>query len=145
MQRLGALACLILATMASPGAIAADVDWKLYGGTSIPRPAMCFYDANGVVHTPDGNVRVWTKCLPRDEMEPIINLKQDSGGLQIAENAAQEIAQAYVPPIVVAGIMQFDRIRDIAIFEQIADIGPIEPGNVTGHCIAGICSATGSC
>jgi hypothetical protein len=60
-------------------------------------------------------------------MEPIINLKEESGGLQVAENAAQEITQGYVPPIVVVGIMPFDRIRDIAIFEQIADISPIEP------------------
>jgi hypothetical protein len=45
-------------------------DWKMYGGVGTPVvevEAWCFYDANGVVQTPDGHVRVWTKCLAQKD------------------------------------------------------------------------------
>jgi hypothetical protein len=45
----------------------------------------------------------------------------------LVDNAAQKIIRGYVPPIVVAGDMKFDQVPDIVAYEEVADLGNIEP------------------
>jgi hypothetical protein len=106
-------------------AYAADVDWKMYGGTAVQGYEICFYDAKGAVRMPDGLVRVWTKCPPRLEMESI-DIEHDFGG-KILENTAQKLVQGYVPPIIAIGSIAFAEIAGITAYEETANITSIKP------------------
>jgi hypothetical protein len=85
-------------------ALAADVDWKMYGTASIEGGVVCFYESKGVITRPA--LRVWTKCLLQkdlDSMDPESEL-----GKKIIENAAQKVVQGYIPPIAVVEDIDFD-------------------------------------
>jgi hypothetical protein len=99
----------------------AGIDWKFYGGASVDGASLCFYDAIGVVQEPGNQIRVWTKCLPQEAVEGL-PLKKD-----LVENAVQKIRDGYVPPIVVTGDMKFDQVPDIVGYEEIANLGDIQP------------------
>jgi hypothetical protein len=103
----------------------ADVDWKVYEAASVAGPEFCFYDANGVVRTPDGNVRAWTKCLPQKDMDAI-DIEHDFGG-KLLEDAARKIKEGCVPPSVAAGTLEFDQVPGIVAYEEIANLGSIQP------------------
>ena len=122
----GALTRVAMAIMLiASAAHAADVDWKLYGGASVAGQELCFYEANSLVHPPDGNVRVWTKCLPKQDMDAA---DPESGlGRKIVADAVRKIESGYVPPIVVAKGMEFDQIADIVAYEEAASLSGIKP------------------
>ena len=124
-MRLSGTALVIVVTTIASEAHAADVDWKFYGAASVSGAELCFYDANGVVRMPDGNVRAWTKCLAQQDMDAI-DTKHDLGG-KVVENAARKIVEGYVPPIVASGIMNFDQVPAIAAYEEIANLRIINP------------------
>lgn len=73
MTRVGIFACLLLSVGVAPPDLAQElsVDWKFYGGASVQGSDFCFYDAKGVIQTPDGHMRVWTKCLPQKDLDSI--------------------------------------------------------------------------
>jgi hypothetical protein len=100
----------------------AGIDWKFYGGASVDGASLCFYDAVGAVQEPGNQIRVWTKCLPQEALDHV-----DTAG-KMTEDAAQKIRDGYVPPIVVAGDMKFDQVPDIVRYEEIANLGDIQPG-----------------
>lgn len=104
-----------------------SVDWKYYGGFPIEGDSLslCFYDANGVVQDPEHRVKVWIKCLPESALNRI-DIQKDFGG-QIAKNAAQKIADYYVPPIAMVEEIDFDHMIGIAAYEEIANIGHLQP------------------
>ena len=118
-MRITAAAC-VLALLVSYSARAADVDWKLYGGASVAGPSLCFYDANGVARTASSYVRVWIKCLAKNDLDKRL-------GDKIADNAAKKIIQGYVPPIIVIGKMDFKQLPEIVAAEETANLGVIEP------------------
>ena len=105
--------------------MAADVDWKLYGGASVDGPSFCFYDANSVAHASAGYVRVWTKCLAQKDLDSF-DFKSDLG-IKIVDIAARKIKDGYVPPIIVIGQMDFKQIPEIVGYEEVADLGAVEP------------------
>jgi hypothetical protein len=123
MRQLVSLSLGLMTLMGSAlsGAHAADVDWKLYGAASFPAGEQwCFYDVQGVTQTPEGYLRVWTKCLQQKELDAV-------DPKQIVEDSAKRIISGYVPPIVVGDIMKFDQIPLIVPYEQIADANSINP------------------
>ena len=96
-----------------------DADWKLYGAASIGGTVWCFYDANGLVREPGNQIRVWTKCLPGvDDKKPTDEMVND---------AAYKIMHGYVPPIVVVAGMMLGQVSDVVSYEEIANLGDIEP------------------
>jgi len=123
MKSIGAIA-IVLFTIVAPRAglaQALDVDWKLYGGDTTGGISFCFYDANGVVRGPEDHIRVWIKCLSQKDMEGI-ELSKGS-----VEKSVKKLTAGYVPPIVVAGKMNFDQIVDITASEEIANTGLVKP------------------
>lgn len=106
-------------------AYAADVDWKMYGGAAVAGAEICFYDAMGVVRTPDGYLRIWTKCLSQQDMENI-DIKHDFGGT-ILENTARKVARYYVPPIAAAEDIDVNQAMAITQYEETANISSIKP------------------
>jgi hypothetical protein len=108
--------CVFMASAAS----AADVDWKFYG--SAENKQHCFYDSIGASRQSDGHMRVWTKCLSEDEM--------DASGAKdnvITNRTADKIKGGYVPPIIRFIDFPFDQIIAVVLYEQIADVGLLEP------------------
>ena len=73
MKQAGKFGAILLAlASATSQAQASDVDWKLYGYAAVQQGGeVCFFDAMGVAHAADGNVRVWTKCLSQKKMDNI--------------------------------------------------------------------------
>jgi hypothetical protein len=107
--------------LASP-VVAADVDWKWYGGGTDASAGsyFCFYEANGITRTSSGYVRVWIKCLARKDMDRPDPLKDE----KFMRNTAAKIFEGYVPPII--AIHELDRIN-VIIYEAIANLGNIQP------------------
>jgi len=105
-------------------ALAADVDWKMYGGATADAPSFCFYDASGVAIAHDGYVRVWTKCLYKVDLESVY-FKGDRGR-QIVDNAAKKVIDGYVPPIVAIGKMSVKQAVDVIAYEESANLGDSE-------------------
>jgi len=108
-------------------AFAEDVDWKVFGGATLGVVSVCFFDAKSVAHTSDGRVRAWTKCLPQKDLENV-DFKNDRGQ-KIAEKAAKKIVQGYVPPLIVIGQVDFDKITGIAGYEETANLDDIDPNS----------------
>src|SRR6476660_4931331 len=107
-----AMAAMTIAT----ASYAADVDWKLYGIADANE--LCFYDA-GVVQTPDGKVRVRTKCLLQKDIVAI-DPKQELGNKILAE-AAKKLKNGYVPPILVGAETDSVQTATTIAYEQAAD------------------------
>jgi hypothetical protein len=122
------LTYLFIATASTAASFAQelDVDWKLYGGAKIGGvDDACFYDAKGVAQGPENHLRVWTKCIGIQSLNDVDT--KNGPNQKIIENAAQKIAHGYVPPIIVAGSVEFQSIPDITAMEEIADIANIQP------------------
>jgi hypothetical protein len=114
--------CLIAACA---NAMASDVDWKMYGAASVDGPEICFYDAMGVAATPDKHVRVWTKCLPQQDLDNT-DTEHDFEGT-ILNHVVEKVAHRYLPPI--ASVENIDGHKRLAItlYEETADIADIQP------------------
>src|SRR5262249_24500783 len=108
-------------------AFAEDVDWKVFGGATLGVVSVCFFDDKTVDRTSDGHVRVWTKCIPQQDLENF-DFKNDLGQ-KIAEKAARRIVEGYVPPLIVIGQVDFDKISSIAGYEETANLGDIDPNS----------------
>jgi hypothetical protein len=119
-----AISSLALAAM-TDNAHALNVDWKMYGGVADAGQSVCFYDRNGLVKQPDGHIRVWTKCLPRKELDAAPRGKKF--GSKIVENAATKFRLGYVPPIASLENMNTDQRVDVITYETTADISDVEP------------------
>jgi hypothetical protein len=105
---------------------ASDVDWKFYGGAPTDDGhTLCFYDANGVVREPAGQIRVWIKCLLQKEADAI-NIKKSFDG-RILDGAARKVARYYVPPIAKVETLNSDQAMSITTYEETADISDIQP------------------
>ena len=120
MKSIGALA-VTLFTVVAGFAQASDVDWKLYGANTVGGVSVCFYEANGVVRTPEDHIRVWIKCLPQKDLQSI------ELGKNSVDKSVEKLRAGYVPPIVVAGKMNFDQIVDITASEEVANTGVVKP------------------
>jgi hypothetical protein len=117
---------LVALAAATSVAQAADVDWKMYGFATVREEGeVCFYDAKGVARAADGNVRVWTKCLSRKEIDNI-DIEHDFGG-QILKNTAQKMLHSYLPPFAHVKELNFDQIMVFAQYEETANISHIQP------------------
>jgi hypothetical protein len=120
----GALAGVAMVAMTiATASYAADIDWKLYGIADADE--LCFYDAQGVVQTPDGKVRVGTKCLLQKDIVAI-DPKQELGSKIVAE-AAKRLKSGYVPPILVGAETDYEQTAMTIAYEQAADMGGIAP------------------
>jgi hypothetical protein len=121
---LAVVASAVVGTTAS--AFAQDVDWKMYGSASVGAPSICFFDNKSVSHTTDSHIRVWTKCLPRQDLGG--DFTKTERGKTIIENAARKMIQGYVPPIIaIVRVMDFDQSADVIATEEVANLGDIEP------------------
>lgn len=116
-------ACAIALTFASL-ARAADVDWKMYG-TADDGSVVCFYDANGLTHTADRHLRVWTKCLLQKDLDGV-DIKGEYGG-RIVENAARKVLDKYIPPIASLEKPNFDQLIAVIQYEETANVSGIQP------------------
>ena len=116
-----------LLTVGTAFAQSPNVDWKYYSaGTTDREQIMCFYDAQGVRHGPQGHVRVWTKCLRQKDVEAV-DIKKDFGGA-ILENTARKVASYYIPPIAtVIETIDVNQMMAITKDEETADISDIPP------------------
>src|SRR6266705_637271 len=100
MKRIAAFTCILFVAVGAQAGLAEalSVDWKFYGGASVDGDnEFCFYDAKSVVQRPDGHIRVWTKCLPQNEMDSV-DIEKDFDR-KILENTAEKVARYYVPPL----------------------------------------------
>ena len=123
-----AVTSLVLTASATCSTIAtaSDVDWKLYGSSTVDGDTdFCFYDLRGAVETPDRHVRVWAKCLHKKAMDAI-DIEKDFGAA-IIKNTARKMIDKYVPPIALVEDTSFDDAMQVATFEEIADVGGIQP------------------
>ncbi len=59
----------------------------------------------------DGNIIVWTKCLPRSE---VFNGKLEN---ELAENAAMKIISGYKPPYSKYKLLTKDEISDAVVVD----------------------------
>jgi hypothetical protein len=120
-KRTGTLGSIVaVASTMACAAHAADVDWKVYGHASLAGVEICFYDAMGMVRTPDGLVRVWTKCLSQQDLDAI-DIKADFGG-KILENTARKVARYYVPPIAAVEDIDVNQAMLVTQYEETANI-----------------------
>ncbi len=114
-------ACAIAATPIS-SAVAEDVDWKLYGWATVKQGHQaCFYEAQSTVWV-GRRVRVWAKCFNQADIDN--NVLPDAAIKRVADRALR----AYMPPItVVERSISFDGAMEIAIAEEIANVGNLNP------------------
>jgi hypothetical protein len=123
---IGALAAVALSGFG--GARAESVDWKWYGGAPLGIEGIqyCFYDALSVAKTPPDNVRVWAKCLPKNEVESLDS--KTPLGKAVIQAAGAKIAHYYVPPIAKVESINSDQATSITIDEVAADMSYIKSG-----------------
>jgi hypothetical protein len=126
MKRAARLSVALAAFAAmTASAQAADGDWKMYGGASVSAPEICFYDAKGVVRTPERLVRVLTKWFSRKDLDNI-DVDKDFAG-RISKNAARKMQDRYMPPIGLVQDIDADHAFLVAMYEEIANISGIQP------------------
>jgi hypothetical protein len=129
MSWLGTLAsCILLSIVAVSAGVAQgfNVDWKFYGGASLlGESSVCFYDAKGVAHAPDGHIRVWTKCLPQENLNSIDN--KTELGRKIINNAVQKMIAFYRPSIANIDPFFSDKIPEIITYEEAGNVSYITP------------------
>ena len=119
------IAACTLGLMLASLALAADVDWKLYGA---PGGSVCFYEANGVTRTTDRHIGVWTKCLPQTEIDNVdFNAASND---RIVNNVTRKVLDKYVPPIALVQDLDHDQIVIVIGSEEIANLSPIQPNVV---------------
>jgi hypothetical protein len=101
---------------------AISVDWKFYGGASVGGDhQFCFYDAEGVVQRPDGQIRVWTKFLPQKAMDSV-DIKKDFDR-KILENTAEKVARYYMPPL--ATVEAIDANQAMTITQRLIPLSQV--------------------
>ena len=129
MKRVGTLICwMLFSAVAAPACLGqgVGVDWKFYGGASIEGNSdFCFYDAMGLAQTPDGHIRVWTKCLLQKDLDSV-DVKTEFGE-KIVTNTAQKIITHYAPPIAEIENLNSDQIMQTIQYEETADIATFQP------------------
>jgi hypothetical protein len=117
---------LALLFAGASSAQAADVDWKLYGTSTIKAETdICFYDSDGVTWKSDKLVRVWAKCLRQADIEKIDTNK--GPGKAIIEESAQRVARHYLPPIATVEDANADQLVDFTFYEVVADLANVQP------------------
>jgi len=121
--RFGSLLAALLA--ATTFAFAQDVDWKLYGWADVGVISACFFDAKSVTQTNDGHVRVRTECLPQNDLDKVD--KKSDRDRKVTDRSAEKIVKGYVPPVIVIGRFEFDKITGVTAYEETADLGDISP------------------
>lgn len=102
-----------------------NVDWKLYGSAALGGESLCFYDAKGLIQSPGGYMRVWTKCLVKRDLDGI-DIENDLGG-RIVKDAAERVARHYIPPAAKIQNVDANDRAAITAYEVIADIGNLHP------------------
>jgi hypothetical protein len=123
-----AVTSLVLAASATCSTVAkaSDVDWKLYGSSTVDGDTdYCFYDLRGAVETPDRHVRVWAKCLHGKAMDAI-DKEKDFGGA-ILKNTARKIIDKYIPPIALVEDLSVEDAMHFSMFEETANVSGIKP------------------
>jgi hypothetical protein len=120
------LAVALVALTLESTAMAADVDWKMYGTASVEDAEICFYDAKGVTRPTNNLTRVWTKCVSKKALG---NIDFDGAiGKSVVESAAHKVLDNYVPPIaMVDDAIDFNQALAIIQYEEIANIVGIAP------------------
>lgn len=116
------VAAFIIAVIAvARPALAADVDWKLYGGTSgIIGDTFCFYDERSIIRPKPGFVRYWSKCLSASDLNSIDPKKHYYRAM--IDMAVSRIANAYLLPITKAEKLQKDDFIAYVGYEAAADV-----------------------
>lgn len=104
-----------------------DVDWKMYGAANVGELSACFFDAKSVSQTNDEHVRVWTKCLPKRDLDNFS--KENDRGRYLIDQAALKLLEGYIPPVVAIGRLKSDKsdVTSTIAREQVADLGDIPP------------------
>jgi hypothetical protein len=126
MRCVAKLTCVFFAVAGVSSSVAQgwSVDWKFYGGVSVQGDEQeCFYDAKGVVQTPDRDIRVWIKCLAQKDLDSI-NIEKAFGG-RILKNTAAKIAHYYMPPIGNIQTLDVGQAMSITQYEETANISYI--------------------
>ena len=119
-------AALLALIGTTPLGEAGAVDWKVFGASSVSGSEICFYEAKGIVRTPKGLVRVWTKCLSQQDLEKI-DVQHDFNG-RIEESAARKTDNGYVPPIArIEDGVEPNKASVITRYEETANIASIQP------------------
>jgi hypothetical protein len=125
-RRSGALAVWVACAAALVSiAAAGDTDWKMYAGASVSKPEICFYDAKGVVRTPERLVRVGTRCFSRKDFNKVDADKDFAA--KISKDAARKLQDGYAPPIKLVEEIDFDHALLVAMYEEIANASDIQP------------------
>jgi hypothetical protein len=121
------LATLLMVMMTFPSlAIAASVDWKLYGGAKFTADnSYCFYEERGLTRPKSGFVHVWTKCLPQKEMDELPTDKPYSRAY--IDMSASRVAHFYKPPVLAVERMTSDQVMTTIMYETLADVGDLKP------------------
>jgi hypothetical protein len=123
------IAALVLLLAVPIAATAEPVDWKFFGyskmpvdasGSEVPTDTACFYDAAGVSRTL-GHVRVWTKCLPDNEILKALS--------QEAQAATDKVKGGYMPPALATYVRKVDPTELLfwIVGELVANMGNKEP------------------
>ena len=105
-------------------------DWKEYGSVDASNggaiPSMCFLDKNTLYGTPDGHVRVWTKCVAKDAFsDEAIGPETTARGKKIVDAGAFKQLRGYTPPIATIGVGA--DANDAILAETVADLDDVEP------------------
>jgi hypothetical protein len=104
--KVGLLAVLTLASASGAYAQSGEADWQMYGRSGLASTGivdqthgdnLLFFDAAGIVHRRDGHIEVWTKALPRKELEAQPANEQMTK--KFIDFTKQKIANGYVPPL----------------------------------------------
>ena len=103
-----------------------NVDWRYFGSSNAGGDAsVCFYDTRSTTTLPDNHIRVWTKCLPQQEVDSVD--PKSEMGIKITNTAAEKIAHYYVPPFAEVDNISVEQAAGITVWEETADIAEISP------------------
>jgi hypothetical protein len=105
----------------STSALAADVDWKMYGTASIDGGVVCFYESKSVVTRP---ARVWAKCLLQKDLDSMDF--ESELGKKIVESAARKARKGYIPQIALIEDIDFDQGLGVIQYEETANLSNIQ-------------------
>ena len=127
--RIGRLVLLLSQCLGPSNAMAqsADVDWKMFGGASLEnRNSICFFDSKGVNKMANGQIQVWTKCLPQSEIDTIDTTI--GNGKKAIEETATKIMNGYAPPMaIIDSHLDYDQIMGVITYEQFANSDLVKP------------------
>lgn len=119
------LSILIGLAFATP-AMAADVDWKWYGGAKSPTKGQthCFYEERGINRPKPNAVRVWVKCLPQSQLDGVTD--EVPYWRAFIDMSSSRLLHYYYPPIFkVERIKNKDQVESVIMYETLADVSDI--------------------